>query len=117
MAASPFLNRVRSEIRLRVYSLATEKSYISWIMRYIYFHNKRHPQEMGAAEVRAFLNHLATNREVAVNIQKSALNALAFLYNQVIKHPLGDLGFNYTKALSTCRPFLQLTKFPGSLSS
>jgi len=56
MAGSPFIESVRSEIRLRGYSLRTEKTYIYWIKQFIYFHGKRHPCEMGAEEVKAFLH-------------------------------------------------------------
>lgn len=93
MAKSPFLEGVRSEIRLRGYSMRTEKTYIHWIKRFIFFHQKRHPQSMGAEEVRSFLTSLAVKGNVAINTQKTALNALAFLYNQILNQPLGDLGF------------------------
>ena len=95
MPKSPFLEMIRSEIRLRGYSLKTEKTYIHWIKRYIYFHNKRHPNTMGAQEVKSFLSHLANEGNVAINTQKTALNALAFLYNQILSQPLGDLGFQH----------------------
>lgn len=90
---SPFIRSVRENIRLRGYSLRTEKSYIHWIRRYIYFINKRHPKDAGNKEVEAFLSWLANHRHVAVNTQKVALNALAFLYNKVLSQPLGQLGF------------------------
>lgn len=93
MAKSPFLEGVRSEIRLRGYSMRTEKTYIHWIKRFIFFHHKRHPESMGAEEVRSFLTSLAVQGNVAINTQKTALNALAFLYNQILNQPLGDLGF------------------------
>jgi len=91
--ASPFIEMVRREIRLRGFSLKTEKSYISWIKRYIYFIDLRHPQDAGNAEVKAFLSHLASDRNVSVNTQKSALNAIVFLYKQILKIELGELGF------------------------
>jgi integrase len=95
MAKSPFLESIRSEIRLRGYSIRTEKTYIHWIKRFIFFHQKRHPESMGAEEVKSFLTSLAVQGNVAINTQKTALNALAFLYNQALNRPLGDLGFQY----------------------
>ena len=95
MSKSPFLEAMRRDMRLRGYSLRTEKTYINWIKRFILFHQKRHPNTMGAIEVRAFLTHLAANRDVSPNTQKTALNALAFLYNKYLQLPLGDLDFSY----------------------
>jgi len=95
MAKSPFLESIRSEIRLRGYSMRTEKTYIHWIKRFIFFHQKRHPESMGAEEVKSFLTSLAVQGNVAINTQKTALNALAFLYNQILNQPLGDLGFQH----------------------
>ncbi|BDX03156.1 hypothetical protein MACH16_19040 [Marinomonas pontica] len=97
MSSSPFLNFIRQELRLRGYSLKTEKSYLYWIKYFIRFHKLQHPQNMGAEEVRAFLSFLAVEQNVAINTQKSALNALAFLYNKLLEQPLGDLGFQHAK--------------------
>ena len=88
---SPFLERVRAEIRVRHYSIRTEKSYLGWIRRYILFHGKRHPEEMGEAEIAAFLSHLAVNRNVAASTQNQALNALVFLYREVLKRPVPEI--------------------------
>lgn len=93
MAGSPFIESIRSEIRLRGYSLRTEKTYIYWIKQFIFFNDKRHPREMGAEEVKSFLSWLSVTRHVAVNTQKVALNALVFLYQKVLKQELGELGF------------------------
>lgn len=90
---SPFIESLRREMRLRGYSIRTEKTYIHWIKQYIYFIRKRHPAELGSAEVVAFLSMLANERHVAINTQKIALNALVFMYHKVLKQPLGDLGF------------------------
>jgi len=79
------LDQVRDAIRLKHYSPRTEDSYVAWIRRYILFHNKRHPQEMGSAEITAFLNHLATKEKVAASTQNQALSALLFLYREVLK--------------------------------
>lgn len=86
--ASPFLTEVRSNLRVRRYSIRTEQSYIFWIKQFIYFHNMKHPREMSTDEVNAFLSHLALNRNVAPNTQNLALNALNFLYRHVINRPL-----------------------------
>lgn len=91
--ASPFLEQIRGEIRLRGYSIRTEKSYLFWIKQFILFHGKRHPDSMGAEEVKAFLSWLAVKRGVAVNTQKVALNALVFLYHKILKQDLSDMGF------------------------
>ena len=73
------LDQVRDRIRLKNYSIRTEKSYVSWIKRFILFHNKRHPREMGRAEIEAFLTHLAVDRNVASSTQNQALHAILFL--------------------------------------
>jgi integrase len=79
------LDRVREALRLRHYSLRTERAYTGWIKRYILFHGKRHPASMGAAEVTAFLSHLAVAGSVAAATQQQALAALLFLYREVIE--------------------------------
>jgi len=89
--ASPFLDSVREAIRVRHFSIRTEQAYIGWIKRFIHFHGKRHPFDMGGLEVAAFLSHLAVDLEVAPATQNQALNALAFLYSQVMARPLGDM--------------------------
>lgn len=110
---SPFLESIRSDMRLRGYSIRTEKSYLGWIKRYIYFIHKRHPSEAGAAEVKAFLSWLANERHVAVNTQKIALNALVFLYHKFLKQELGDLGFS----LATKQRQLPSVLFPNEVSN
>lgn len=79
------LERTRQAIRVRHYSLSTERCYIQWVRRYILFHGKRHPAEMGKREVEAFLTHLATNRGVSPSTQNQALQALLFLYRAVLE--------------------------------
>ncbi len=88
---SPFLEKVRNAIRVRHYSIRTEQAYLDWTRRYIRFHRKCHPQYMGEAEVRSFLTHLAVDRNVAASTQNQALNALVFLYREVLERPLGDI--------------------------
>jgi integron integrase len=78
------LDQVRARIRAKHYSIRTETQYVQWIKRYILFHNKRHPREMGAAEVNAFLTSLAVQRNVSSSTQNQALAALLFLYKEVL---------------------------------
>ena len=77
------LDQVRAAIRRLNYSRRTEEAYVHWIKRYIYFHGKRHPNDLGEGEAIAFLSHLATERKVAAATQGQALAALLFLYNFV----------------------------------
>jgi integron integrase len=79
------LDRVRATIRSHHYSRRTEKAYVHWIKRYIFFHGKRHPAEMGAAEVTAFLTSLAVDGRVAASTQNQALCALLFLYRDILE--------------------------------
>jgi integron integrase len=74
----------RCKIRRKHYSIRTEQVYLQWVKRYILFHGKKHPKELGAAQVVAFLNYLAVERSVAASTQNQALNALVFLYKQVL---------------------------------
>ena len=97
MKRSVFLDRVREVIRAYQFSYSTEKSYVGWIYRYIVFHGKRHPLEMGNKEVEAFLTHLAVERKVSASTQNQALNALVFLYKKVLKSPLGDMAFTNSR--------------------
>ncbi len=88
---SPFLNEVRDAIRVRHYSIRTEEAYVEWVKRFILFHGKMHPSDMGEPEVRSFLTHLAVDRNVAASTQNQALNALVFLYKVVLDQPLGEI--------------------------
>ncbi len=88
MATPRLLDRVRDAIRVRHYSLRTEQTYIQWIRRFILFHHKRHPDDMGKEEIEAFLTYLATNRKVAASTQNQALSAILFLYQKVLDHKL-----------------------------
>lgn len=82
--APKLLDRVRERIRFKHYSIRTEDSYVQWIRRFILFHGKRHPSEMGAVEVEAFLTHLAVEGNVAASTQNQARSALLFLYKEVL---------------------------------
>ena len=85
------LDQVCDAIRLKHYSYRTEQSYVGWIKPYIYFHDVRHPSEMGAPEVEAFLTHLAVKENVAASSQNQALSALLFLYREVLHQDLGPV--------------------------
>lgn len=81
------LDQIRERLRLNLkhYSIRTEQQYVQWVRRFILFHDKRHPVEMGAAEVEAFLTHLAVEGKVAAATQNQALSALLFLYREVLE--------------------------------
>ena len=92
-----FLNHVSEVIRTNHLSYSTEKTYISWIYRYIVFHGKKHPDEMGAREISDFLTNLAVERKVSASTQNQALNALVFLYKRVLKIPLDNFDFKHAR--------------------
>ena len=79
-----FMEQCREVMRFRRLALRSEQAYLEWIKRFILFHDKRHPKDMGVAEVRAFLTHLAAERKVSASTQNQALNALLFLYRHVL---------------------------------
>ena len=89
MARSKLLEDVRDTLRVRHYSYRTEKSYIYWIRKFILFHQKRHPAEMGKDEIRNYLTFLARKRQVSASIQNQALSALLFLYKHVLQKETG----------------------------
>ncbi len=92
MAVKPrLLDQVRDKIRFKHYSIRTEHAYVDWIKRYILFHGKRHPQEMGKQEAEQFLSHLAVDRNVAASTQNQALSAILFLYKEVLEQDIGWL--------------------------
>jgi integron integrase len=82
------LDQVRDAIRLKHYSIRTEEAYVNWIRRFILFHGKRHPKDMGGPEIEAFLTHLAVEGHVAASTQNQALSALLFLYRDVLHQEL-----------------------------
>jgi integron integrase len=88
---SPFLNQVRQVLRLKHMSRRTEASYLHYILDYVRFHGKRHPQEMGAQAIRAYLSHLAIEGKVAASIQNVTLSALLFLYRSVLRTDLPNI--------------------------
>ena len=90
MIKPKLLDQVRNVLRTRHYSYKTEKATILWIKKYIFFHRKKHPKEMGEKEISAFLTHLAVDGKVSSSTQNQALNAIVFLYKQVLKIELGE---------------------------
>lgn len=92
-----FIDHLRVFIRSQNKSWKTEKTYVSWIRRFIFFHHKKNPKDMGAQEVEQFLTYLTVQRNVAPSTQATALNALVFLYKQFLGRELGELEFNKSK--------------------
>jgi integron integrase len=84
METPVLLDQVKSALRVRHYSLRTEKAYIQWILQFIHFHDDRHPDTMGEGEISRFLSYLAMKRRVSASTQNQALCAIVFLYNQVL---------------------------------
>ena len=101
-AAAPgqprLLDRVREAIRTRHYSLRTEEAYTAWIKRFILFHRKRHPLEMGEPEINAFLSDLAVTAKVSASTQNQALSALLFLYRNVLEKPFPNLDTGWRRS-------------------
>lgn len=91
------LDQMRDAIRLKHYSYRTEQTYVDWVYRFILFHDKRHPKDMGASEIEAFLTHLAVQRHVAASTQNQALCALIFLYRHVLRQEI-DLSIDAVRA-------------------
>lgn len=89
---SPLLRAMQSNLRLRHFSPRTEEVYLAWVVRYVRFHRLRHPRELGAEEVRAFLAHLSGARQLSASSVNQALAALLFLYGAVLRQPLEALG-------------------------
>ena len=85
------LDKMRQLMRLRHYSYRTEQSYLRWVRQYIYYHDRKHPGEMGREEVIAFLTHLAEERDVTASTQNQAFSALMFLYRETLGIPLTDV--------------------------
>ena len=92
------LDLAREIIRLKHYSIRTEQAYIGWMYRYILFHHKRHPKDLGPPEIEAFLTHLAVSGNVAGSTQNQAFNAILFLYRHVLNISLADAKINAVRA-------------------
>jgi integron integrase len=89
MPEPKLLDKVRTELRTKHYSRKTEVAYTNWIKRFVLFHNKRHPDEMGAEEIKAFINNLADEHQVSSSTQNQALQSILFLYKNILKKDLG----------------------------
>ena len=93
-----FLEQALDIMWCKHYSRRTEKSYINWMYRYILFHHKRHPKEMGIQEIEAFLTHLAVQEKVSASTQNQAFNAILFLYRKVLGISLEDKNISAIRA-------------------
>lgn len=88
MSSPRLLDQVRTVIRVKHFSLSTERAYVGWIRRFIIFHHKRHPKDMAEPEIRQFISHLAVDAKISASTQTVALSALLFLYRDVLKMAL-----------------------------
>lgn len=88
MPTPKLLDQVRTVLRVKHFSLSTEQAYVAWIRRYILFHGKRHPRDMGESEIRQYISHLAVDAKISASTQTVALSALLFLYREVLKKEL-----------------------------
>jgi len=104
------LDKVRDRIRVKHYSIRTEQAYIHWIRQYIYFHQIRHPETMGAREIEEFLTDLAVSQKVSPSTQNQAFNALLFLYREVLGVSLADQNIQAIRAKRKERVPVVLTK-------
>ncbi|MEM1112617.1 MAG: integron integrase [Pseudomonadota bacterium] len=97
--ASPkrFVDQLRADLRARGYAYSTERTYLHWAKRFISFHGKRHPSQMGKPEIEAFLDHLAVHNNVSPATQRTALNALIYLYVKFLEREPETLEFHYAK--------------------
>ena len=99
MSNSPFLSQLRHQMLTEHYALRTVESYCYWVRMYIFFHNKQHPKDLTDAHITAFLTHLSVNRRCSASTQKTALNALVYLYNRHLQLPVShELRFNRATA-------------------
>lgn len=111
-ANSPrFLDQLRHHIRSSGLAYRTEQTYIHWVKRFIFFHGKKHPKDLGAAEVETFLNHLSINRNCSPNTQRIALNALVYLYKRFIGLNIGVLHIPRPKLTDEFPLFIVVTKY------
>ncbi len=98
MQKRKLLDQVRDKIRFKHYSIKTEQSYVSWIKRYIIFHQKQHPKDMGKIEIEQFLTHLAVARKVSPTTQNQAFSALLFLYREILRIDMKDWNIQALRA-------------------
>ena len=112
------MEEVRARLRFRHYAYATEKSYCYWIKRFILFHNRRHPKEMGAAEIVGFLSYIAEHENVSASTQNQALCGIIFLYRHVLNIELGDLGeFSFAKKIKRLPTVLSRSEIKSVISN
>ena len=95
--AKKLLDQLSDTLRMLHYSYRTEQAYVDWVRRYILFHNKRHPKDLGTDEIRTFLTHLATDLNVAASTQNQALSAILFLYREVLHKELEPVALTSAK--------------------
>ena len=107
--AKKLLDRLSDKIKFMHYSPKTEVTYVSWVKRYILFHNKKHPKEMGKADIEAFLTYLAVNKKVSPTTQNQAFHAILFLYEHVLKISLKDQNIQALRAKQRIRIPVVLT--------
>lgn len=103
------LEQISTEMRLKHYSIRTEKAYVSWIKRFIFFHQKKHPAEMGGKEISDYLTFLAVDLRVAPSTQNQAMNAIFFLYQHVLRDPVKEVG-SFERAKTSTRIPVVFTK-------
>jgi hypothetical protein len=96
---------------MRSYSLSTEKAYLLWIRRFIHFSGNEHPSTVPLSQISAYLTYLAMQRRVSINTQKTALNAIAFLFEKFLKCEMGDLGFKLASNNKRCPVCCRSKKF------
>jgi integron integrase len=111
------IDQVRHYLRVRHYAIKTEKTYVAWIKRYIYYHGKRHPKDMGVREIEAFLTHLAVNLNVAASTQNQAFNALLFLYKHILRREIKEPINAFRAKRPTLVPTVLTTDETGRLLS
>jgi integron integrase len=115
--ASQFIEDLRSNIRMRGYSMSTEKTYLLWIRRFIHFTGNQHPATVPMSQISAYLTYLAIERRVSVNTQKTALNALAFLFEKHLKREVGELGFRLASKQRTLPTVLTVEEVRSILAN
>lgn len=115
--ASQLLEEVRTGLRMRGYSLATEKTYILWMRRFIHFTGNTHPSAVPLSQIESYLTYLALKQGVSVNTQKTALNALAYMFEKHLKRDMGDLGFKLASKQRTLPSVLSVDEVRALLAS
>ncbi len=115
--ATRLMDQVHETLRYHHYAFRTEQSYVSWILRFIRFNDKQHPKDMGKDEIERFLSHLALNRDVAASTQNQALNAIIFLYEEVLHKPINGISPVRTKKNKNVPTVMSLDETKAALNS